>query len=117
MSLTRRKFLETSMGAGAGIAAARILQPEAGAALPAAPQASSPADARVVPAPTGEWITNTPASAWRAYRSKPAKTADAATWVQIELGAIQPIDYVKVYPANEKLVPGKDEDYAGEGFP
>ena len=105
MSLTRRKFLKTSVGASAGIAAAHIVQPEAGAALPAAP------------APTGEWMTNTPASAWRAYRSKPAKNADATTWLQIDLGEIQPIDYVKVYPANEKLVPGKDEDYAGEGFP
>jgi DUF1680 family protein len=59
----------------------------------------------------------TPASAYRAYRSKPADTADATTWVQIDLGASQPIDLVKVYPANEKGYPGRDEHYAGEGFP
>ena len=28
-----------------------------------------------------------------------------------------PIDFVKVYPANEKGFPGRDEHYAGEGFP
>ena len=67
--------------------------------------------------PTSEWIAATPASAYRAYRSKPAKTADAATWVQIDLGASHPIDLVKIYPANEKLYPGRDEHWAGEGFP
>jgi DUF1680 family protein len=62
-------------------------------------------------------MTNTPASAYRAYRSKPAKTADATTWVQIDLGESRPIDFVKVYPANEKGFPGRDENYAGEGYP
>ena len=109
MGLTRRKFLETSVGAGAGMAASRFLKADAGVA--------SPADERVVPAPTGEWMANTPASAYRAYRSKPAKTADATTWVQVDLGESRPIDLVKVYPANEKGYPGRDEDYAGEGFP
>jgi DUF1680 family protein len=109
MGLTRRKFLETSVGASAGIAASSLLKAEAGVA--------SPADERVIPAPTNEWMTNTPASAYRAYRSKPAKTADATTWVQIDLGESRPIDSVKVYPANEKGFPGRDEDYAGEGFP
>ena len=62
-------------------------------------------------------MANTPASAYRAYRSKPAKTADATTWVQIDLGEPRSIDFVKVYPANEKDIPGRDEYYAGEGFP
>jgi DUF1680 family protein len=109
MGLTRRKFLETSVGTGAGIAASRILKADPG--MP------SPADDRIIPAPTGEWMANTPASAYRAYRSKPAKSADAATWVQIDLGESQPIDFVKVYPANEKDIPGRDEQFAGEGFP
>jgi DUF1680 family protein len=109
MSLTRRRFLQTSAFAGAGIAASPLLKPGAAAA------ATSPE--QVIPTPTGEWMTNTPASAYRAYRSKPAKTADATTWVQIDLGESRPIDSVKVYPANEKGFPGRDEDYAGEGFP
>src|SRR5271167_281627 len=109
MGLTRRKFLGTSVGTGAGIAASCFLKADAGVA--------SPVDERVVPAPTGEWMANTPASAYRAYRSKPAKTADATTWVQVDLGESRQIDVVKVYPANEKSYPGRDEHYAGEGFP
>ena len=109
MGLSRRKFLETSVGTGAGIAASSFLK--------AGPGVASPVDETVVPAPTGEWMANTPASAYRAYRSKPAKTADTPTWVQVDLGASRPIDLVKVYPANEKGVPGRDEHYAGEGFP
>ncbi len=117
MGLTRRKFLETSVGTGAGIAASRFLKAEAGFASPAGADAAPAVNEQVVPAPSGEWITNTPASAYRAYRSKPAKTADATTWVQIDLGDTQQIDFVKVYPANEKGFPGRDEWYAGEGFP
>ncbi|MGO9271773.1 MAG: beta-L-arabinofuranosidase domain-containing protein [Terriglobia bacterium] len=109
MGFTRREFLESSVGASAGIAASRFLKADAGDA--------SPADERVVAVPAGEWMANTPASAYRAYRSKPAKTAEAATWVQVDLGESRPIDLVKVYPANEKGFPGRDEHYAGEGFP
>ncbi len=118
MGLTRRKFLETSVGASAGIAVPGLLKAKPGVASPPEPVVPpSPVDERVVPAPTGEWMTNTSASAFRAYRSKPSKTADATTWVQIDLGETRPIDYVKVYPANEKFVPGHDEYFAGEGFP
>jgi DUF1680 family protein len=79
--------------------------------------AAATTEDQVIPAPTGEWMTNTPASAYLAYRSKPAKTADTTTWVQIDLGETRPLDLVKVYPANEKGFPGRDEHYAGEGFP
>jgi len=117
MGLTRRRFLETSVGAGAGMAAARIMKADAGVVAPADAGVASPADERVIPAPEGEWMANTPVSAYRAYRSKPAKTADATTWVQVDLGESRPIHFVKVYPANEKGYPGRDEYYAGEGFP
>ena len=109
MSLTRRRFLQSSAFAGAGIAASPLLKPGAAAA--------ETANEQVIPVPTGEWMTNTPASAYRAYRSKPAKTADATTWVQIDLGESRPIDSVKIYPANEKGYPGRDAAYPGEGFP
>ena len=95
------------------MAVPRAMKADGGAASPAI----EPPSEQVVPAPTGEWMTNTPASAYRAYRSKPAKTDDAPTWVQIDLGESHPIDFVKVYPANERMVPGRDEDYAGEGYP
>ncbi len=116
MGFTRRRFLETSVGAGAGMAASRFLKADGGMASADGGMAST-ADPRVVPAPAGEWMANTPASAYRAYRSKRAKTADVTTWVQIDLGKTQSIDLVKVYPANEKGFPGHDQDYAGEGFP
>jgi DUF1680 family protein len=109
MTLTRRQFLENSVYAGAGLTVSRVFAADASIA--------SPAGGQVIPAPSGNWMAATPASAYRAYRSKPAKAADAPTWVQIDLGASQPIDSVKVYPANEKGRPGRDEHYAGEGFP
>src|SRR5271157_809709 len=117
MGLTRRRFLESSVGASAGIAASRFLRADPGVASPADGGVAPPVNEQVIPAPTGEWMANTPASAYRAYRSKPAKTADATTWVQIDLGESRQVDLVKVYPANEKMYPGRDEDYAGEGFP
>ena len=62
-------------------------------------------------------MANTPASAYRAYRSKPAKTADATTWIQIDLGESRPIDLIKIYPASVTFYPGRDEYYPGEGYP
>jgi DUF1680 family protein len=62
-------------------------------------------------------MASTNASGYRAYRSKPSKTADATTWVQVDLGETRPIDFVKVYPASENMYPGRDEMYSGEGYP
>src|SRR6516225_1858012 len=109
MGVTRRKFLGASAGVGAEIVTAGIWRANVAVA--------SGVDERVVGAPSSEWMANTPASAYRAYRSKAAKTPDATTWVQIDLGKSRAIDLVKVYPANERGVPGHDEHYAGEGFP
>jgi uncharacterized protein len=109
MSITRRKILESSVFAGASLGASRFLKTSAVSA--------SPLEDEVVPAPTCEWTAATPASAYRAYRSKLAKSADSPTWVQIDLGASQLIDLINVYPANERLYPRRDEHYAGEGFP
>jgi len=108
MSLTRREFLENSVYAGAGLAVARRLKAEDGAAAAAIDQR--------IPAPASDWMAAAPASGYRAYRSKHAQSADAVTWVQVDLGANFPIDYVKIYPANEKLH-GDDAHFAGEGFP
>lgn len=108
MDISRRRFLEASVLTGAGLAT--------GCGHQATRQAAS-AEPHVIPAPKGEWMAATPASAFRAYRSKLAKAADAPTWVQIDLGASHPIDSVKLYPANERMYPGRDEYYAGEGYP
>ena len=96
------------MGIGAGLAVSRRLRADSGTA-------AETVDERIA-VPTSEWMAATPASAYRAYRSKPAKAADAATWIQVDLGANYTIDHVKIYPANEKLQP-RDMHFAGEGFP
>jgi len=110
MGLTRRRFLESSVGASAGIAASRFWKADPAVASPAGAGVAPPVDKHVVPPPTGEWMANTPASAYRAYRSKAAKAADVTTWIQIDLGETQPIESVKVYPANDTFS-------AGEGYP
>lgn len=109
MAISRRDFLEVAVSTGAGLAAAGTAKK--------ASSATPKTDPEVVPVPSGEWVAATPASEYRAYRSKSAKTANAPTWVQIDLGLSYPIDSVKIYPANERLYPGRDEHYAGEGFP
>src|SRR6516164_4135875 len=106
MSITRRRFLKTSAGAAATVASARFFRGPASAAAPP----DSPPDERVVPMPTGEWMSPSSGTAYRAYRSKYAKSADATTWVQIDLGEKRAIDSIKVYPANDRFVPG-------QGFP
>lgn len=116
MSLTRRKFLTSSMAAGAGLATSRLVQADVAPASRLLAAAASD-KALVVPAPTGEWMASSPASAFRAYRSKPAQNANSLTWVQIDLGKSLPIDSVKIYPANDRGYPDRDEYYAGAGFP
>jgi DUF1680 family protein len=106
MSITRRRFLKTSAGAGATVVGARFFKVPTMAAAPP----DSPPDERVVPMPTGEWMSPSSGTTYRAYRSKYAKSADATTWVQIDLGEKRAIDSVKVYPANDRFVPG-------QGFP
>jgi DUF1680 family protein len=107
MAFSRRTFLEAAVSVGAGLVGRNS----------AKAQSASVRENEVVPAPRGEWIAATPASFYRAYRSKPAHRPEARTWVQIDLGRSYPIDRVKIYPANERLYPGRDEYYAGEGFP
>ena len=109
MAISRRAFLEVTVSTGAVLAASCSAKKEA--------MSGAKAESEIIPAPKGEWMAATPASAYRAYRSQAARTADAPTWVQIDLGASHPIDSVKVYPANERQYPGHDEHYAGEGFP
>ncbi len=107
--MSRRRFLQTSAYASAGVTALPL--------MPAPALLAATADSQVVPAPTRAWMAATPASHYSAYRSKRASSPDTPTWVQIDLGASHTIDFVKVYPANERLYPGRDQHWAGEGFP
>jgi len=66
---------------------------------------------------TRDRIAATPTFRYRPYRSKRAKVAETTSWVQIDLGAAQTIDAIRLSPANQRMVPGKDEYFGGEGFP
>jgi uncharacterized protein len=59
----------------------------------------------------------TPASKYRAYRSKTVKDPEAPTWIQLDLGRTVTVDAVQLFPASERMFPGRDQYYAGEGFP
>jgi len=59
----------------------------------------------------------TPATHYCAYRSKVVSSPDSTTWVQIDLKKSVVIDSVRIYPASERMYPGRDQYYAGEGFP
>ncbi len=62
-------------------------------------------------------IAATPTFRYRPYRSKPTATADSVSWVQVDLGRSQAIEAVELHPANQRLHPGRDQYYVGEGFP
>lgn len=62
-------------------------------------------------------IAATPTYSYRPYRSKRAMTAGTASWVQVDLGSVQSIDAVMLYPANQRMKMGADAYYAGEAFP
>jgi DUF1680 family protein len=107
MSLTRRIFLKNTSYAGAGLVVADAITP----AL-AVDQAPS-----LTPHLTGMRMAATPATAYRAYRSKVVANPETETWVQVDLGSVVPIDFVQLFPASERMYPGRDQYYAGEGFP
>jgi uncharacterized protein len=66
---------------------------------------------------TGMRIAFTPATNYRAYHSKKVQNADRPTWVQIDLKNSIPIEAVLLFPASERMYPGRDQYYSGEGFP
>ena len=107
--LSRRKFLVSSTCAGTGMLVASAVNPgrlwaEAGSQA-------------IMPYLTGLRMSATPASAYRAYRSKVSASPDVTTWVKVDLGKSVPIDAIRLYPASERMYPGRDQYYAGEGFP
>lgn len=108
MSVTRRDFLLGSTCVGA-VALANTDNPLSVLTENAPPNLAHYA--------TGMRMAATPATKYRAYRSKVVQNPDAATWVQIDLGRSISIDAVQLFPASERMYPGRDQYYAGEGFP
>ena len=110
MSITRRRFLGIAAYAGTGAVAASFLDPSS-------LFASSESASGLSRYATGEQMAATPATFYRAYRSKPSANPHITTWLQIDLGKSRAIDVVKLYPACERMYPLLDEYYGGEGFP
>src|SRR5579863_4933669 len=108
MSVTRRTFLKSTTYAGAALVIADALNPAV--ELEAEPNPLSPYL-------TGQRMAATPASAYRAYRSKVVSNPETTTWVQLDLGSSLPIDFIQLFPASERMYPGRDQYYGGEGFP
>ena len=109
MSVTRRHFLKSTTLAGAGLIVADQIRP-AGALAQEAPGS-------LTPYLSGMRMAATPTAAYRAYKSKEVGNPDTTMWLQIDLGSTTPVDYVLLYPASERMFPGRDQYYAGEGFP
>ena len=105
--LNRRTFLAgTAALAGGAFLPNDLLLPERLNALPSAAAIRS-----------AHRIAATPTYSYRPYRSKRAKAADITSWVQIDLGALLPLDAVLLYPANQRGRLTEDAYYTGEGFP
>ena len=109
MSLTRRNFIVKTTYAGAGLAVTNGMKPLAALA------ATEPVD--LASYRTGLRMAATPATAYRAYKSKVVANPDITTWVQVDLGKSFPIEAIQLFPASERMFPGRDQYYAGEGFP
>jgi hypothetical protein len=60
---------------------------------------------------TGVRMAATPATHYLAYKSKPAALPNTTTWVQIELPKRVTIDDVRLFPASERMYPGRDQYY------
>lgn len=109
MSVTRRTFLGAVGYAGVGAVAVSFVDPSS--------LFAAPGHLDALPVATGEVMAPTPATFYRAYRSKPSNSQHALSWLQIDLGRNHTIDRVVLYPACEKGYPGIDGYYGGEGFP
>jgi uncharacterized protein len=113
MNLTRRLFLINTTRAGSGLLVA-------GAAKPSSLWGDQWADAAadfLAPYLTGTRIAATPATAYRAYRSKVVASPEIETWVQLDLKGSAAIEAVQLFPAADTWYPSRDQWYSGEGFP
>ena len=109
MCVTRRDFILGTTCVAADLTLANTINPLSALAETAPPILAHHA--------TGMRMAATPAARDRAYRSKAVQSPDVRTWVQIDLGSSIPIDAIQLFPASERMYPGRDQYYAGEGFP
>ena len=86
----RREFLSATTLAGAGLAFTPRAQ--------GSPALARAGDAASTAVKLEGRMTPSPATKYRPYVSKPAHTADAASWVQIDLGSAMALEGVRLYP-------------------
>jgi uncharacterized protein len=107
MAVTRRKFLKDTAYAGAGFAVVGVMKPLA-------------LEAQAVDVSgylTGIRMAATPATFYRAYRSKVTTSPYITTWFQVDLKRSVAISAIQLFPASERMYPGRDQYYGGEAFP
>ncbi len=109
MSVTRRSFLKSTTLAGAGLMVADALKPVRALA--------QEAPGSLTPYLSVMRMAATPTAAYRAYKSKVVGNPDTTMWLQIDLGVTTPVDYVLLFPASERDVPGARSVLRGRGFP
>jgi uncharacterized protein len=109
MSVTRRTFVKSSTLKALGVTVMGIVKPIASWAQTMHEDMS--------PYLTGVRMAATPATNYRAYRSKIVSTPDVTTWVQVDLTKSVPITAIQLFPASERMYPGRDQYYGGEAFP
>ena len=80
----RREFLSTTALAGAALAAGPLAEAHA------APAGAVRLEGRMTPYP---------ATKYRAYVSKPSRTASATSWVQFDLGSAAALEAIRLYPS------------------
>lgn len=112
MIFTRRTIVQSATLAGAGLLLGNSRQ------LGLWAEAADSSEAQyLVPYLTGMRMAPTPATAYRAYKSKAVANPGITTWVQLDLKTSVPIDALQLFPASERMYPGRDQYYSGEGFP
>src|SRR5208282_6780814 len=91
MSLTRRTLLVNATYAGAGLLVA--------GAVDCPTLWSDAATSALAPYLSGMRMAATPATAYRAYRSKAVTNPSTTTWVQVDLKTSVPIEAIQLFPA------------------
>src|ERR1035438_7865129 len=108
MSMTRRKFILRTSCAGAGLAVAGHAKSLAALAA---------VEPQLAPYLTGLKMAATATAAYQAYRSKTRTTPEVTTWIQIDLKRSVPIEAIQLFPSADRMYPGRDQWYGGQGFP
>ena len=109
MSVSRRTFLRNTTIAGAALVLKDTVKPTLAFA--------GEGQVSLAPYLCGMRMAATPASAYRAYKSKIVSNPETTTWVQLDLGKPSPSIPCASLPASERMFPGRDQYYGGEGFP